>query len=62
MKEFGECDNCLNTKEIWNGKEMIPCPDCTDSTYKNQDYQNLKKQILHENLEDEGNTELEKTD
>jgi hypothetical protein len=57
-----ECTNCFNTREIWNGKEMIPCPDCTDSSFKSQDYQTIKKKILDENLKDEGNIELEKID
>jgi hypothetical protein len=33
------CINCLDTHEIFNGKEMIPCPTCTDPAFKSQDHQ-----------------------
>lgn len=65
MKENTECEYCFNSKEVFNGKEMIPCPKCTDPTYKDKDYQSKIIQnvtsILEESLlepqKDENNIE-----
>lgn len=46
------CDRCFDTKEIFNGADMIPCPKCTDKNSKNKDYQqkisNNLKEVLNE--------------
>lgn len=42
------CEKCFDSHEIFNGKEMIPCPACTDSTFKSKDYQEIKFKLLKE--------------
>jgi len=40
------CITCFDSHEIFNGKEMIPCPKCTDKSFKEKNYQERKFQIL----------------
>lgn len=46
------CDRCFGSKEIFNGSEIIPCPQCTDKNSKSKDYQqkisNNLKEVLNE--------------
>ena len=57
MNENEECINCLGSTVIFNGSDYIPCPDCTDKTSKNIDYQKKISEAVSNILKDEDSIE-----
>ena len=51
-----ECLHCFDTKEIFNGEKMIPCSKCTDPSSLKEDYQEQKKILIADLLQNDDNT------